>query len=284
MQKPVVRVFFLTTCTALALVAACGDDGGRSGGAAGTAGVAGHAPVSGTTSGGSQSAGGQSSAGKQSAGGQAATGGADDGASNGGNGGLAGEGGRSNDAGASDAGADSGGVANGGAAGVGDAESGGAAGTNTQPEVPEELQEFESAVAGAVAQAQKDGSKNCARAIPAVPVSSVEDAWVKVRDFVALVVGVKPAALKEDSTKCNLPATAPCANLFQNDVYHSDGRLGDALHPFAQQVDTETNTSRVVILVPHEGNVSQPPVVVTAGVSDGFLMGLAFFDGRATCE
>jgi hypothetical protein len=95
---------------------------------------------------------------------------------------------------------------------------------------------------------------------------------------------VKVGALKEESTKCNLPATAPCANLFQNDVYHSDGRLGDALHPFAQQVDAETNTSQVVILVPQEGNVSQPPVVVTAGVRDGFLMGVAFFDGRSTCE
>jgi hypothetical protein len=211
----------------------------------------------------------------------------DGGAGNGGDAALAGEGGRVADAGAagtSDAGAGSGELGNGGASGADGAESGGAAGASSEPEAPEELQELAAAVAAAVTKAQQEGSKNCARAIPSVPVTSVEDAWAKVRDFVALVTGVKAAALKEDSTACNLPVTALCANLFQNDVYHSDGRLGDALYPFAQRVDTDTKTDHVVIFTPQKGNVSQPPVVVTAGISDGFLMGVAFFDGRSTCE
>lgn len=150
--------------------------------------------------------------------------------------------------------------------------------------VPPWLLQFANGVAFAVKQAQLQGSKNCGHAVPAVPVASVDEAWAKVRDYVTRVTGVKPGALKESVTACNLPVSATCANLFQNDLFHQDGRMGVALYPYAQQVDLKTKTDRVVIFTPQKEGISLPPVVVTAGVAGGWLMGLAYFDGRTTCE
>lgn len=175
------------------------------------------------------------------------------------------------------------------AAGIGgesenSAGAGGFAGAGTEPVIPADLRDFVTAVAAAATKAQNDGSLNCARAIPAVPVASLDEAWARAREYVARVSGVKLAALQEDATTCNQPSSAKCAALFQNDVYHSDGRMGDALYPLAQQVDAATSADRVVIFVPHQGNLSLPAVVVTAGVKDGFVMAIAFFNGRSKCE
>jgi hypothetical protein len=146
---------------------------------------------------------------------------------------------------------------------------------------PFDLQLFAKQVRIASWDTQQLGSRNCGSAVSLVPLASASELKVKVQEFVARVVGVRPKDLTETWQSC---ADVPCANLFQNDVYHQDGRMGDALLPAAQRVDAEASDVQLKIFQPVVGGIAGRPVVVSAGIKNGWLMGVAFFSERTKCE
>jgi hypothetical protein len=144
---------------------------------------------------------------------------------------------------------------------------------------PPALRQFAEAVRGASKAARLAGSRSCAAPLPAWPLAPGEAPAKPMRTYVSTVLGLPSTSIDESWQGCGGPGQAPCANIFQNDLFHSDGRMGTALHPLAQQVDRDASGEQVAIF----GPVGQRPVVVTAGNAGGWLMGIAFFDQRAEC-
>ncbi|HEX9297960.1 MAG TPA: hypothetical protein VF881_19100 [Polyangiaceae bacterium] len=60
--------------------------------------------------------------------------------------------------------------------------------------------------------------------------------------------------------------------------------MGNALYPLAQRVDRDGMSVRVTVFSPKQEQLGLPPVVVTAGIRNGWVIGIAFFDRRSTCE
>jgi hypothetical protein len=111
--------------------------------------------------------------------------------------------------------------------------------------------------------------------IPPVPVSTQDDLAARMLEYVSAATRRQVPKADAKRKDCNGPGRQTCANLFQNDVFHSDGLMGNALHPLAQQIDRE---SRTVNLTTYK-SAGQRAVIATAGIYDNrWLMGLAFFD------
>jgi hypothetical protein len=124
--------------------------------------------------------------------------------------------------------------------------------------------------------------QDCAAAIPAVRTSTatLDDL---VQGLVARAASVEPGAVHGDPQPCGEAGTAACSSRFQNAVFHANGRMGTALMPAAERVESAAEAVRVVIWSPLRGAVTERPAVSIAGVLEARALGLVWFEGIADC-
>jgi hypothetical protein len=131
-------------------------------------------------------------------------------------------------------------------------------------------------------------SKNWALAIPGVRVANSTKLTSAVHDFVLRVAHVN--RLRDDLQPCGQGNASPCAEWFQNAVFHNDGTLGSALYKAAKDVDgpvpapgqppsEQFKTVQLNTVVPlYDDQSAAKTVIVTASIKNGWLMGVAYLD------
>lgn len=139
---------------------------------------------------------------------------------------------------------------------------------------------FRSDVQAAAAQA--GSSANCAVALPASTAGNRAELHEAVRRAIAAVV-LESNVITDELHDCGADGAA-CSAVFQRDIFISDGALGASLLAPAQTVERDANTIEEVIWSPTMGMVPLAPVVTIAGIRDGKVLGIAFFNGRTRCD
>jgi hypothetical protein len=144
--------------------------------------------------------------------------------------------------------------------------------------IPIDLAAFRNDIAQASARAQAAGGPAwCAMAPPSVRVSSAAEVTAAVRSFVSQVLGTAASNLQMAPQACGGPGHAPCADVFNLNAGGFGGPINTEIYPLAQRIDQNATSVQVtVVTLPPSGGAS---VVVTAGIKDGWLMGLAVFGG-----
>jgi hypothetical protein len=139
--------------------------------------------------------------------------------------------------------------------------------------------EFAREVQRAVAAA--GSTYNCAAPLPGETLGGPEDLRGAVRRYLVAVLGVRADEIEVIPKPCGTAGAAACASLFQHDLFKSDGRLGTALYPLAQEVERVARFVEVAVWDPATG---PGPAITIAGVRDGRLFGIAFFNALARCS
>lgn len=144
-----------------------------------------------------------------------------------------------------------------------------------------DLREFAEAVQRA--RAERGSPSTCASPLPLVELGAATDTRAGVRAFIADVVGVPLESFRVDTVECGTSTTVSCARTFQHDLYKSNGVLGEALFPVAEQLESCASAVEVTIWVPEVDGITGAAVVCISGVWNAQLAGIAFFNELDTC-
>jgi hypothetical protein len=152
--------------------------------------------------------------------------------------------------------------------------------------VPQALTTFASDVSAASdAALGGSGPQVCSAAIPPVQVALSSDMDAAIVRYISAIVGVPETALAVEPQHCGDANSAPCANVFQNDVAHFGGSNALTTYPLAQQLEATSTDVRVAIYSPTDAQgLGLPAIVAMSGIHDGWLMAIATFGDRTSCR
>ena len=123
--------------------------------------------------------------------------------------------------------------------------------------------------------------QDCATAFPPVAVSDAAALEQAVASHIETLTGIAPSAPMDQA--CGTPDAAVCANIFQFYVFATNGNLGTALHPCAQELDKVCDPV-VQTWTVTDPQSSQHSAVSMSCIVEGQALGILYIDGFASCS
>src|SRR4051794_38829735 len=90
-------------------------------------------------------------------------------------------------------------------------------------------------------------SWNCDTALPTVAVADPDAAREAIRQYVAQVVGLRPADLTSTPQGCSTPSTATCTNTFGHDAAKSGGMTSDTIIALGDELEANAADVEVTL-------------------------------------